>query len=371
MKYFLFRLLFFTLIMNSNLTLATEGFMKGEGGETRIIGGSPSKAWPWIAYLYIRENDETYLCGASLIHKDWLLTAAHCVNKIPAANITGALNRHNRYSSTGESFIIDKVVVHPDYVSGNTDPKRYDNDIALLKLKSSSKIQPILLSQPYAKQDTAAGRIAIALGWGITDNGESSKDLLQVELPLISNKLCSDSLSDIKNAPEITNNMICAGDGLGTKDSCNGDSGGPLITYDAASNSWGHVGTTSWGIGCAEPELYGVYTRTTKFTELISDYICSAEETPAIPSLSPILVHDDTTATATWNSVSGATGYRLHWWWANKYPNPEDIHSINVNLKTTFTSGQITSGTEFYVAMSSYNNNCVSQLSQAKYFSIP
>lgn len=375
MKYFSFRLLFFILLMISNLTLATEGFIKDE---PRIIGGSrsPSGAWPWVAHLYIydEEIDETFLCGASLIDKDWLLTAAHCVDKIPAANITGALNRQNRFSSKGESFTIDRVVVHPDYISDDTSTKRHDYDIAILKLKSSSKIQPILLSSPYAKLDKA-GRKAIALGWGRTDSGKLSRYLRQTDLPLISNKLCSDSISDnegIDNPPEITNRMLCAGDGLGKKDTCGGDSGGPLITYHAWSQSWSHVGTTSWGYGCAEPNLYGVYTRTAKFTQLISDYICSDKETPAIPSLNPIMVHDDAsaTATATWNSVSGATGYRLHWW-VNKDPKPEDTDSVNVNLNTTFTSGPLSSGMAFYVAVSSYNNNCVSQLSPAKYFSIP
>ncbi|MCI5222179.1 MAG: hypothetical protein D3924_05785, partial [Candidatus Electrothrix sp. AR4] len=39
------------------------------------------------------------------------------------------------------------------------------------------------------------------------------------------------------------------------KDACQGDSGGPLTQGNILT------GITSWGTGCAEPNLYGVYTR--------------------------------------------------------------------------------------------------------------
>ena len=64
---------------------------------------------------------------------------------------------------------------------------------------------------------------------------------------------------------------ICAGYSEGGKDTCQADSGGPLMAlYDGEI---AQVGITSWGIGCAQPSLYGVYTRLANFKGWIDGYV--------------------------------------------------------------------------------------------------
>ena len=57
--------------------------------------------------------------------------------------------------------------------------------------------------------------------------------------------------------------MLCAGEE--GKDSCKGDSGGPL-TCDGY-----HCGVVSWGYGCALAAYPGVYTQTSYFVDWIID----------------------------------------------------------------------------------------------------
>lgn len=55
--------------------------------------------------------------------------------------------------------------------------------------------------------------------------------------------------------------MFCAGT-LG-KDSCKGDSGGPVVLNGK------QIGVVSFGYGCAKPKFYGIYTKVAFFTKYL------------------------------------------------------------------------------------------------------
>jgi len=86
---------------------------------------------------------------------------------------------------------------------------------------------------------------ATVTGWGPTSSGGPSADvLLQVDVPMVSNTDCNASTSYNRS---ITVNMLCAGlIEERRKDSCQGDSRGPLVVPDGAGCRL--AGIVSWNI---------------------------------------------------------------------------------------------------------------------------
>jgi trypsin len=92
------------------------------------------------------------------------------------------------------------------------------------------------------------------IGFGYDDNNQFPDNLKHVQLQYVANSQC-DSPDTKYNEGKITQNMMCAADE--GKDACQGDSGGPL--YDEENDTV--VGIVSWGIGCANKDYPGVYSR--------------------------------------------------------------------------------------------------------------
>lgn len=95
-----------------------------------------------------------------------------------------------------------------------------------------------------------SGPVAFVSGWGhLTPGGKSPEDLHFVDVQLVSFVKCFRKYNG-----RITRRMICAGYDEGGKDSCQNDSGGPLIFQGK------QLGIVSWGYKCADGKYPGVYT---------------------------------------------------------------------------------------------------------------
>eukprot|EP00095_Tigriopus_kingsejongensis_P006640 maker-scaffold1475_size39547-snap-gene-0.9 protein:Tk06640 transcript:maker-scaffold1475_size39547-snap-gene-0.9-mRNA-1 annotation:"trypsin-1 precursor" len=227
----------------------------------RIVNGTEAKQheFPFMAALF---KNSRQFCGGSLLDKTHILTAAHCVEHMSQNDVRqmkvylGDHNLRTRGEAAEQQFRVKTVVRHKRFKTSTLH-----NDVAVLTLSEAAvftpTVQPICLEQDGLFN--YEGRSVQVAGWGsIAEDGSQSAILRKVDVEVWSNDKCRRSYGN--QAPGgITTHMICA---AGTfRDSCSGDSGGPLFD---CTDRCRQIGIVSWGIGCARPVFPGVYTRVTE-----------------------------------------------------------------------------------------------------------
>jgi len=220
----------------------------------RIVGGKETvkNSIPWQAML----RASSQFCGGSLVHKQWVLTAAHCIEGETTSSFKIWLGAHRKEvkEDTTQEFKVAKIVKHPQY-----NPSSSENDIAMIKLEREAVLGPgvglVCLGDDkfHLPLDDLNNQCLIS-GWGTLKSGGNQPDTLQeVMVPLVSHSVCKNAYNYLHDS------MLCAGLKEGGKDSCQGDSGGPLVCQYNGKHYL--EGATSFGRGCADPNAYGVYAK--------------------------------------------------------------------------------------------------------------
>lgn len=268
----------------------------------RIVGGlKASEHWPWMAAIYFRDQklSNKLQCGGSIVHKKYILTAAHClfskeqIERKPKEVIVklGLMDVKNH--SSLQEFEIERIHIHPLY------PRTaiLDYDMALLELKRpiqfNAMVRPICLPPRELPEKSTlykSGENAIATGWGHSGVMQKFEDvegipedhLKEIVLPIQPIDKCNETIKNNNLMQDVfTERMFCAGDGGGGNDTCKGDSGGPLMQSQMnekeGNTYWTQIGIISWGIGCGLANTYGYYTHVQKLHDWVMSIFQSAK----------------------------------------------------------------------------------------------
>jgi len=226
------------------------------------------KEWPRPMKIYFSNVGEAFLensCSGTLIEKDVILTAAHCLPDI-GERLDGRVNvLYTKKLGMSLGPHVKSFIKHHRY-----NYKTGVNDIGLIFLTEPIKDVPLskisTMNYKFTKSDPL-----IIMGWGYDQNGEiPQKYAYYAFLEDYSYK----ALNYYDNFNKET--MIVAGKYRPEEDlftgGCQGDSGGPLLYY--SDNSFYIVGITSHSSAedCNE-KIPTAFTKVSFYIEWICSYI--------------------------------------------------------------------------------------------------
>ncbi|XP_060648956.1 serine protease 7 [Drosophila nasuta] len=248
----------------------------------RIYNGNDTALdeFPWMALLeYTNKRGQRELnCGGSLINNRYILTAAHCVTgqiSVEVGQLTTV--RLGEYDISKEidcvrnvcnrpvlEIGVEEVIVHPQY---NADDNNRHHDIALIRLNQQVELNEYIIPVCLPLVSTRAAintndKLTVS-GWGRTLLARQSNIKQRIELPVADQDYCKTKFATKRIS--VISSQLCVG-GEYIRDSCDGDSGGPLMRYTGA---WYLEGVVSFGNRCGLEGWPGVYTRVTDYIDWI------------------------------------------------------------------------------------------------------
>lgn len=261
-----------------------------------IVGGTTADAgtFPSLAFIYDSDNGG-FSCTGTVVSPDVVLTAGHCAvdettgqTNDPAgyAVVTGTLDWSD--TSTRQVSGVADVIPSPGF-----NPRTVKYDAALLVLATPTAAPALPLASPSDLSTIQPGAVVAAAGWGLTTANDYSSQpfaLQWMTTVLQRPSFCSSKLSSFFSGSE-----LCAVDAPYYDTAvCFGDSGGPLIADQLASQPGDplDVGITSRTANC-DPGAPDVYTRVDAISGWANRWISyeaanppSGTQAPPTPSVS-------------------------------------------------------------------------------------
>ncbi|XP_970321.2 chymotrypsin-2 [Tribolium castaneum] len=219
------------------------------GGDDAALG-----QFPFIVAL----NNSEQFCDGSIINKNWVVTAAHCIYSVKT-NTTTVLAGTNKLDSGGTTYKVSQFLHHPDYNTTNSK-----NDIGLIQIvgefEFSENLQPVEFTQAGVNASCQA------VGWGGTEEVVTPENLKYVGLTALGLDDCKRITADYNNGLYLGEEQVC-GYGPSGKGACYGDSGGPFVCDGKLA------GVTSYAFLPCARGVPDVYTRPTFYVDWINSVV--------------------------------------------------------------------------------------------------
>jgi secreted trypsin-like serine protease len=240
-----------------------------------VVGGKPVPEGQFAYVANVRIMG-MFGCTGTLIAPQWVLTAGHCGSSTgslsqglvatpvawPASAYQVVLGTVHADGHGGETHAVSQVLVDSDYIVTNGT----GNDVTLMKFDAPTKIAPMRIAAVGERRSWAPGATTTVAGFGTTsEKAQSPPDQMQfAQVPVTTDEYCAQAypggLSEVADDGSFDpKTMVCAGYPQGGTDTCEGDSGGPLLA--PVGREFRLAAATSFGSGCAEPGKPGVYAR--------------------------------------------------------------------------------------------------------------
>jgi trypsin len=274
------------LALASALLAAASAEAATKPSENRIIRGTEVTVdgqYDWTVALVDRSDPERAFCGGTQVKTNIVLTAAHCVIGTRAQDMQVVAGTHDLTAAAPANVVnVNRISVFPG-AEVDDDTVAARRDVALLTLDAADPPgDPISigneLSIQTAQPPTTNG--VRATGWGLTETSNDTVPVMRVAtLDALADSDCAAAydqfLGDLAFSPvdqmcAIKDPTPGAPPNDDVKDTCNGDSGGPLMQPVGGGSptdpaDWLLLGVTSYGLGCAlvvdNVAVPGVYSR--------------------------------------------------------------------------------------------------------------